>query len=92
MHETCNVRERPFATDGALHSLERLAPEAGHTRPETDVGRGRPLRLEAGEALDGGNHRDLAPLEQELPRERRAVQLAQRQNVLCHRNYDRRRP
>ena len=27
MHETCNVRERPFATDGALHSLERLAPE-----------------------------------------------------------------
>ena len=27
MHETCNIRERPFATDCALHSLERLAPE-----------------------------------------------------------------
>jgi subtilisin family serine protease len=27
MHETCNVRERPIATDSALHSLERLAPE-----------------------------------------------------------------
>src|SRR5205085_7352297 len=27
MHETCNVRERPFASDRALHSLERLAPE-----------------------------------------------------------------
>jgi subtilisin family serine protease len=26
MHETCNVRERPFATDCALNSLERLAP------------------------------------------------------------------
>jgi len=76
----------------AERPLERLAPETGHTRPETDVGRGRPLRLEAGEALDGGNHPDLASLEQELPRERRAVQLAQRQNALCHRNYDRRRP
>jgi subtilisin family serine protease len=27
MHETCNVRERPFVTDCALHSLERLAPQ-----------------------------------------------------------------
>jgi len=27
MHETCNVRERPFASDSALHSLDRMAPE-----------------------------------------------------------------
>jgi len=27
MHETCNVRERPFASDCALSSLDRIAPE-----------------------------------------------------------------
>jgi subtilisin family serine protease len=26
MHETCNVREKPFVTDRSLHSLDRLAP------------------------------------------------------------------
>ncbi|MFL5455942.1 MAG: S8 family serine peptidase [Myxococcales bacterium] len=26
MHETCNVREKPFVTDHSLHSLDRLAP------------------------------------------------------------------
>jgi hypothetical protein len=26
MHETCNVRERPFITDRSLHSLDRFAP------------------------------------------------------------------
>jgi len=27
MHETCNVRERPFGSDCALHSLDRIAPD-----------------------------------------------------------------
>ena len=66
----------------ARSSVSRLKPV--DARPEPDVRRRRPLRLHAGEALDRGQHADLLALEQQLPRERRAVQLLQRQDALCH--------
>ena len=47
-------------------------------------GRRRPLRLHPDEALDHGRRPDPLPLQQELARERRAVQLAQREDALGH--------
>ena len=56
-------------------SIEVLEP-----RPERDVWRGRPLRLERGEALDRGDDRHRLALQKHLARERRAIQLPQREN------------
>ena len=64
-------------------TFERLSPKACDARPEPDVGRGRPLALKPGEPLDRRESADLLALEEELPRERRAVQLSQRQDALC---------
>ena len=65
------------AVDGAL---QRRAPKSFDARPEPDVRRRRPLRLHPGEPLDRGQHADPLPLEKQLSRERRAVQLPQRQD------------
>ncbi len=65
-------------------ALERLAPEAGGAAPDPDVRRRRPLGLHPREPLDRRERRDAPPLEQQLPRQRRAVQLAQRQDALGH--------
>ena len=72
--------------DGAARelALERLAPEARRARPDADVRRRRPLRLHPDQALDHRRRREPLPLEQELARERRAVQLAQREDALGH--------
>ena len=82
--------QRP-AHHGRLHhlaaqdrALERIAREARHARPEPDVRRRRPLRLHPGEPLDRWQHADALALEQQLPRERRAVQLPQRQDSFGH--------
>src|SRR5215210_3413600 len=65
-------------------ALERLAPEARRARPDADVrGRG-PLRLHSDQALDHRLRQEPIPLEQQLPGERRAVQLAQREDTLGH--------
>ena len=66
-------------------ALERLAPEARRPRPDADVRRRRPLRLHPDQALDHRLRREPLPLQQELPRERRPVQLAQREDALGHR-------
>ena len=65
-------------------ALERLAAKARCSRPDADVGRRRPLRLHPDEALDHGLRREPLPLQQELTCERRAVQVAQRQDPLTH--------
>ena len=65
-------------------ALERLAPEARRARPDADVRRRRPLRLHPDQALDHRRRREPLPLQQELTRERRAVQLAQREDALGH--------
>ena len=59
----------------ALEQLrQRLRPEPLEPRPEPGVRVVRNLRLHADEVLDGRERRPRVPLEQELPRERRAVQ------------------
>ena len=50
---------------------------AVEARPQTDVRRRRPLRLEPGDALDGLRDRQPVPPEEELSRERRAIELAE---------------
>ena len=65
-------------------ALERLAPEARGARPDADVRRRRPLRLHPDQALDHRRRREPLPLQQELTRERRAVQLAKREDALGH--------
>ena len=74
--------QRP-AHEGRLHdaalsegALEVRDREAGKARPESDVRCGRPLGLQAGEALDRGCRRDGGPLEEQLPCEEGAVQIA----------------
>ena len=64
--------------------LERLPSEAGEPRPEPDVRGGRPLRLHPGEPLDRGDRIEPLPLEQQLPRQRGAVQLPQGQHARRH--------
>ena len=59
----------------ALEQLgQRLRPEPLEPRPEPGVRVVRNLRLHADEVLHRRERRQLIPLEQELPRERRAVQ------------------
>ena len=48
-------------------------------RPQPDVRRRRPLRLDACRPLDRLGHRQPVSAEQELPRERRAIELAERE-------------
>ncbi len=70
-------------------ALERLSPEALDARPEADVRCRSPLRLQAGDALDRRHDPEPAPLQEELPRERRAVQLAERQYAHCRNSTNR---
>ena len=70
---------------GEERALERLALEGRRARPDADIRRGRPLRLHAAEPFDHGGTPSALPLEQQLPRERRAVQLALRQDAFRHR-------
>ena len=65
-------------------ALERFAPEARRACPDADVRRRRPLRLHSDEAFDHRSRRQPLPLEQELPRECRAAQLASCENALGH--------
>lgn len=78
-HEGC------FDDRGARElALERRPPEARRPRPDADVRRRRPLCLHADQALDHRRRREPFPLQQELTRERCAVQLAQREHALAH--------
>jgi hypothetical protein len=56
--------------------LQLLAPEAAEARPEPDVRRRRVLRLHARQPLDGGRDVELGPLQEQLPGQRPAVELA----------------
>jgi hypothetical protein len=69
-------RRRPDDRGLAEEPLERPAPEPRRARPDTDVRSLRRLRLHPDEALDHRRWRESRALEQELPRERCAVQLA----------------
>jgi hypothetical protein len=60
----------PAQRAGELVPLEALEP-----RPEPDVRRGRVLRLDPADPFQRAGQRRLRPLEQELPREQRPVQL-----------------
>lgn len=62
---------------------EGLALEAVEARGERQVRRGRGLRLEPGETLDGAGRRERLALEQELAREERPIQLAPREDALA---------
>ena len=61
-------------------ALELLDPEAFEPRPESDIGRRRPLRLQRSEPLDRARQRQLLAPKQELAREQRAVELPQAQH------------
>ena len=64
--------------------LERRAPEDRRPRPDPDIRCLRPLRLHPNEPLDHGGRREALPLEQQLARKRRAIELAQREDALGH--------
>src|SRR5207244_3222341 len=53
-------------------------PEPVEARPQRDVWRWRVLRLQSNEPLDGSQQRQAPPLREQLSREERAVELAQR--------------
>ena len=59
---------------------ELLAAEVFEARPERDVWRGRPLRLQRREPFDRRDDADAGALEKQLSREHRAVQLPKGQD------------
>src|SRR5262249_44231418 len=67
--------------DGAAvqRTGERGTLEGGEPRPQPDVHRGRVLRLDPADAFEGARDRKGRPLEQELPRQHRSVQLTRRE-------------
>ena len=65
-------------------TVERLWPEAVQPRPQPDVGGRGELRLQPGDPLEGGHDAEAHALQEQLPSERRAVQLALRQDALGH--------
>ncbi len=54
-----------------------LLAKAVEPRPERDVRRRRVLRLQCDEPLDGSDRRKSGTLDEQLPSEQRAIQLAQ---------------
>ncbi|OLD98046.1 MAG: hypothetical protein AUG91_09970 [Actinobacteria bacterium 13_1_20CM_4_69_9] len=58
--------------------------ETGHARPDPDVRRRRPLCLHPREPLDHRHRGESLALEQQLARERRAIQLAHREHAVRH--------
>ena len=60
-----------------------LRAESLEARPESDVWRRRPLRLERTDALHGLRHAEPRPPQEELARQERAVQLANGQDALA---------
>jgi hypothetical protein len=65
-------------------ALERLAAEARRARPDPNVRRAGPLRLEPDEPLDRRGRGEPLALEQELPCEHCAVQRTEREDSLGH--------
>jgi hypothetical protein len=61
--------------------VQRLSPEPFDACPEADEGRLRLLRLQAAEPLDGFDGRDRLARQQQLPCQRGAIELPQRQGV-----------
>ena len=87
-HQMQRAAHEARAYDGVLlldRGPETLALESLEPRPERDVRRRRPLRLQRREALDRGHDRDGCSLEEHLARERGAIQLAQREHRSVHR-------
>jgi hypothetical protein len=78
-------RGRPDDPGLPEQSLERPAPEPRRARPDTDVRSLRRLRLHPDEALDHRGWRESRAVEEELPRECRAVQFSQREDSFGHR-------
>ena len=63
-----------------------VALEAVEPRPEREIGNRRRLRLQAAEPLDRLNGAQWLPLEQELPLEQGAVEVAPREDTLGSRH------
>jgi hypothetical protein len=84
--EMQRARKQAAAHDSA--PLERprqvLPAEALDPRPEVDVGRLDALRVQRADALERPRDRQPRPLEQQLAREQRAIQLPDGQHPLGH--------
>ena len=78
--------QRPAHEPRADHRMaldrrpEPLARESGEARPERDIWRGRPLRLERGDPLDRVDDVEPGAPQQQLAREGRAIQPAKRED------------
>src|SRR5262249_8356368 len=81
-HEHCS--NRLFAQQ---RTLERLPSESLEPRPEADIRRRRPLCLESGDTLERPHDRQPPAFEQQLARERGAIELPQRQRPHPHPTY-----
>ena len=68
----------------AQRPLERPALEAVEPRPQREVRRRGQLRLQPGEPLDRSDGREPLAAQQQLPQQRRPVQLALREDSLGH--------
>ena len=80
----CAAEEAPAHDRAPLErARELLAAEALDPRPEVDVRRLDALRVQRADALERARDRQAGALEQELPREQRAVQLAHGQHTLA---------
>ena len=72
------AHERCFHDTPTCHRAhEVVGREPVDARPQTDVRRRRPLRLDARHALDGLGDREPVSPEEELSRERRPIQLSE---------------
>jgi hypothetical protein len=73
--------------DGAPHegAIERVPLEPLDAGPEPEVRVRGVLVLDAPDPLDRARERQARPLEQELPRQQRPVQLASGEGALGHR-------
>src|SRR5256714_4179428 len=68
-------------------ALERRPPEPLDPCPEADVGCRRPLRLQSGTPFECPDHRKPPAVEQQLTRERGAIQIPHRQRPHAHPAY-----
>ena len=81
----CAAEEAPAHDRAALErARELLATEALDPRPEVDVRRLDALRVQRADAIERARDRQAGALEQQLPREQSAVQLAHGQDTLAH--------
>ena len=83
-HQVQRASHQPRADHAVAldRSPKTLPREVSESRPQRVVRRRRPLRLKRGQALDRGDDAQLCALEEELSREHRAIELAERERLL----------